>query len=159
MSEFRLRRASIRDLRTMVHHRHAMLVEMHPATPGELAAVDRAYARFVRREMKGRRLLGYLAETEEGMVVAGGVIWLRETAPRVNFPGGKIPYLMSFYTEPAYRGKGLATMIVKETMKWGRDRGYPWMFLHASKAGKSVYEKLGWEPTTEMRYKITMAGH
>jgi GNAT superfamily N-acetyltransferase len=159
MPGFRLRRGSIRDLREMVHHRHAMLVDMYPATPEELAAVDRAYARFVHREMKGRRLFCFLAETEEGEVVAGGVIWLRETPPRLNFPGGKIPYLMSFYTEPAYRGKGLATMIVKETMKWGQDSGYPWMLLHASKAGKSVYEKLGWEPTTEMRYKITMAGH
>lgn len=143
----------------MVHQRRAMFVDMGPATQEQLAALDRTYARFVRREMKARRLSCYLAETKEGKVVAGGAIWLRETPPRVNFPGGRIPYLMSFYTEPAFRGKGLATRIVKEAMKWGSERGYPWMMLHATAAGRGVYEKLGWEPTSEMRYKITMAGN
>jgi GNAT superfamily N-acetyltransferase len=143
----------------MVHQRHAMFVDMGPATREELADLDRAYARFVRREMKARRLSCYLAETREGKIVSGGAIWLRDTPPRVNFPGGRIPYLMSFYTEPAYRGKGLATLIVKEAMKWGREKGYPWMMLHATAAGRGVYERLGWEPTTEMRYKITMVGN
>jgi GNAT superfamily N-acetyltransferase len=159
MPEYRIRRASIRDLAAMVHHRHAMFVDMGPATPKQLAALDRAYARFVRREMKGGRLSCYLVETKDGKVVAGGAIWLRETPPRVNFRGGKIPYLMSFYTEPAHRGKGLATLIVKEAMKWGRDKGYPWMMLHATVTGRGVYQKLGWEPTTEMRYTITMVGN
>jgi hypothetical protein len=76
MPEFRIRRASIRDLRTMVHQRHAMFVDMGPATPEQLAALDRAYARFVRREMKARRLSCYLAETKQEEVVAGGAIWL-----------------------------------------------------------------------------------
>jgi predicted acetyltransferase len=49
--------------------------------------------------------------------------------------------------------------IVKEAMKWGSESGYPWMMLHATAAGRGVYEKLGWEPTSEMRYKITMAGN
>jgi GNAT superfamily N-acetyltransferase len=87
--------------------------------------------------------------------VAGGAIWLRETPPRLNFRGGKIPYLLSFYTEPGYRERGLATLIVKEAMKWARARGYPWMTLHASPAGRRVYEKLGWEGTTEMRYRFS----
>ncbi|MDA4114635.1 MAG: GNAT family N-acetyltransferase [Thaumarchaeota archaeon] len=158
MPGFRIRRASIRDLPALVHHRHAMLAEMAPATPRQLATMDRAYARFVRQEMKGRRMFCFLVETGEGEVAAGGAIWLRETPPRVNFRGGRIPYLMSLYTEPAYRGRGLATLIVKETMKWSRDRGYPWMLLHATAAGRGLYEKLGWEPTPEMRYRFTTAG-
>jgi GNAT superfamily N-acetyltransferase len=136
-----------------------MLAEMAPSTPKQLAAVDRRYSRFVLREMKGKRMFGYLVETEGGEVAAGGVVWLRETPPRVDFPGGKIPYLMSMYTEPAYRGRGLATMIVKETIAWSRKEGYPWMMLHASAAGRGLYEKLGWEATAEMRFNITMAGH
>ena len=158
MPEFRFRRASIRDLPNLIHHRHAMLHEMRPATREELAAVDGAYSRFVRREMKARRMYSFIVETEDTKVVAGAAIWLREAPPRVNFPGGRIPYLMSLYTEPAYRRKGLATLIVKECMKWSRDKEYPWMSLHASEAGRELYEKLGWKPTTEMRYRITMSG-
>jgi hypothetical protein len=35
----RIRRAFIRDLRTIVHHRRAMFVDMGPATAEELAAL------------------------------------------------------------------------------------------------------------------------
>ena len=125
MPGFRIRRASIRDLRTLVHHRHSMLAEMAPATPRQLAAIDRAYARFVRREMKAKQLICFLVETGEDKIAAGGAIWLRETPPRIDFPGGRIPYLMSMYTEPAYRGQGLATLIVNESVKWSRERGTP----------------------------------
>ncbi len=80
-----------------------MFVDMGPATPEELTALDRAYARFMRREMKAKRLSCHLAETR-GEGRGRDAIWLRETPPRVNLKGGRIPYLMSFYTEPAYRG-------------------------------------------------------
>jgi hypothetical protein len=40
-------------------------------------------------------------------------------------------------------------------MQWARDRGYPWMTLHASHMGRPVYEKLGWEATNEMRIRFT----
>ena len=93
---------------------------------------------------KARRLVCYVAVTEDEKVVAGGAIWLRENHPSPGFAGGKIPYLLSFYTDPQYRGRGLATLIVKEAMKWARERGYPWMTLHASPMGRGIYEKLGW---------------
>jgi GNAT superfamily N-acetyltransferase len=64
------------------------------------------------------------------------------------------PYLLSMYTEPSYRGKGLASMIVKESKKWARKRGYTWMTLHASKAGRKVYTKLGWKRTWEMEVDL-----
>ena len=108
--------------------------------------------------MKTRRLVCYVAVTEDEKVVAGGVIWLRENHPSPGFAGGKIPYLLSFYTDPQYRGRGLATLIAKEAMEWARERGYPWMTLHASPMGRGIYEKLGWESTTEMRYKFSNRG-
>jgi GNAT superfamily N-acetyltransferase len=158
MVEFRLRRAYIRELPILVQQRRAMFDDIKSITREEYAVGDAGYRRFVRREMKARRMVFYVVVTGDGKVVAGGGIWLRETQPRPGFRGGKIPYLFSFYTDPGYRGRGLATLIVKEAMKWARERGYPWMTLHASPMGRGVYEKLGWESTTEMRYKFTNRG-
>jgi GNAT superfamily N-acetyltransferase len=61
---------------------------------------------------------------------------------------------MSMYTEPEFRRKGFATLIVKEAMSWARRNGYARMSLHASKAGRSVYDKLGWERSWEMRVDL-----
>jgi GNAT superfamily N-acetyltransferase len=131
-----------------------MFDDIRPRTAEEHVVGDAGYRRFVRQEMKARRLVCYVVVTEDGRVVAGGCIWLRKTPPSPGFHGGNIPYLFSFYTDPDYRGRGLATLIVREAMKWAGERGYPWMTLHASPMGRRIYEKLGWERTTEMRYKF-----
>ncbi len=65
---------------------------------------------------------------------------------------------MSMYTEPQQRGKGLATRIATEAMKWARKNGYPRMTLHASDLGKPIYLKLGWKQTSEMRFDIEPLG-
>jgi hypothetical protein len=62
------------------------------------------------------------------------------------------------FCRAALPGKGLAAPIVREAMKWGRERG-PTNDAPRDRSGEGVYEKLGWEPTTEMRYTITMVGN
>jgi GNAT superfamily N-acetyltransferase len=61
------------------------------------------------------------------------------------------PYLLSMYTEPAFRGCGLAKKIVLESLRWVKKKGFPRMTLHASEMGKNIYAKLGFKPTNEMK--------
>ena len=65
-----------------------------------------------------------------------------------------MPYLMSVYTEPNFRRKGLATRITKEAMKWCRKKGYSSLSLHASDMGKDIYSRLGFHKTREMRVRL-----
>jgi len=58
------------------------------------------------------------------------------------------------YTEPKFRGRGLATRIVNEAMRWSKRNGHAVMTLHASKQGRSVYSRLRWERTWEMRVRL-----
>jgi GNAT superfamily N-acetyltransferase len=58
------------------------------------------------------------------------------------------------YTEHAHRGKGVATKIVKESIRWAKAKGFPRMTLHASEMGRSVYEKLGFHQTWEMKIDL-----
>jgi len=55
-------------------------------------------------------------ETKDGRVVGGGSVWLREVQPYTGFQGGKIPYLMSIYTDPYYRGRGTGTMVARKAL-------------------------------------------
>jgi hypothetical protein len=37
-------------------------------------------------------------------------------------------------------------------MDWSREQGFDRVVLHASDAGRPLYEKIGFKPTNEMRW-------
>lgn len=150
----RIRRATLRDLEHLVHQRRMMWRDIADHTEGELDAADRAYRPWARQRLRSERLVGWLAETAERRVVAGGCVWLRENQPRPGWDDVVMPYLLSMYTEPEYRGKGLATRIVREALRWAKDRGFQRMTLHAATAGRGMYERLGFARTWEMRFGL-----
>ncbi len=138
----------------LAEQRHRMFADMYSPPKRDLAVHDAAFPRWVRKQMRAKRLVCFLVETSDGEVVGGGSLWLRDVQPYPGFPGGKIPYLMSMYTDPAYRGSGIATLVVKRAMAWSKARGFPSMSLHASRMGKPLYEKLGWERSSEMNVEL-----
>jgi len=150
MSAYRIKKATARDVPTLASQRRSMFLDMHAPTKEALSVHDRAFPRWARREMLAGRLHCFLAEDGQGKVVGGGSVWLRDVQPFPGFKGGRVPYLMSMYTDPSHRGKGVATAIVRHAIAWCRSQGYDSMTLHASKMGRPLYEKLGWEASSEM---------
>lgn len=123
-------------------------------TEEELDAADRVYRRWARQRLRTGKLVGWVAETADGRIVSGGCVWLRENQPRPGWNDGVVPYLLSMYTEPEFRGRGLATRVVREAVRWAKAQGYARMTLHASHIGRNVYERLDFRPTTEMRLRL-----
>jgi GNAT superfamily N-acetyltransferase len=147
----RIRRATLRDLETLLRHRRRMFEDMGLHFSGEEWAIgDREYRRWVRRLMPRGEFTSWIAVTSDGEPAASGAVWLQERQPRPGMPPHKTPYLLSMYTEPAYRGRGLASRIVKESMRWAKARGFLYMTLHASKEGRRVYKKLRFKRSWEM---------
>lgn len=64
------------------------------------------------------------------------------------------PYLLSMYTEPSFRKKGAAFMVVEEAIRWCRKKRYERLMLHASEMGRGVYRSLGFKRTWEMRLNL-----
>ena len=149
MSRLRVRLAGPSDLEVLVHQRHMMFEDMRHPTPEQQARADDAYRRWAPKMMKRGLLRCYLVVRGKD-VVGGGSLWLRDVQPGPGQSVSRIPYLLSMYTEPPFRRRGVATMVVKEAMRWARDHGYPKATLHASSVGRKVYSKLGWERTWEM---------
>ncbi|TLZ53305.1 MAG: GNAT family N-acetyltransferase [Methanobacteriota archaeon] len=150
----RIRRATVKDLDVLVHQRRQMWRDISGSSTEDLDPADAAYRRWARQRMQSGRLVAFVAETKAREVVAGGAVWVREIQPRPGAALRRQPYLLSMYTEPAFRGKGLATKIVKTAIAWAKARGFPSMTLHASDLGRGVYEKLGFRMTTEMRLRF-----
>jgi GNAT superfamily N-acetyltransferase len=142
--------ATIRDVDILVAHRHKLFEEIRPRTPEEHRIADRSYKGWATKLMKQGKLVGFIMRNRVEPV-ASGCVWLRENPPYPGRAAGPRPYLLSMYTEPAYRGRGYACRIVREAMRWSKKNGYTRMALHASEMGRSLYKKLGWERTWEMQ--------
>ncbi|HTP54285.1 MAG TPA: GNAT family N-acetyltransferase [Thermoplasmata archaeon] len=155
----RLRRARASDLELLVAHRRKMWLAIGGRLRAHLDRADPVYRRWVRRELAARHFVGFVVETPDGRPAGSGAIWLVPTQPR---PGRlarpRMPYVMSMFTEPEFRGRGVATRIVRAQIRWARDRGYARLFLHASEMGRPIYARLGFAPGNEMRLDLPARG-
>ncbi|MCI4354618.1 MAG: GNAT family N-acetyltransferase [Thermoplasmata archaeon] len=147
----RLRRARSTDLATLVRHRRAMWEAIGGFSRRELDDADPVYREWTRRMMRARRFIGWVAVDARGRATGSGAIWLTEIQPRPTELHGWRPYILSMYTEPRHRGEGIASGIVRAAVQFARDRGYSRITLHASKMGRPVYRRLGFERSWEMR--------
>ena len=166
MTPLKIRCATLRDLELLVTHRRGMWFDMGYKNKAELDAADRVYRRWAKPRLKTGALVGFIVEAD-GQIAGSGCLWLRPVQPvpvpgRPGFTcpeyhrgkGGRQPYLFSMYTEHAFRGKGVATMIVEESIRWAKAKGFQRITLHASDMGKSIYEKFGFKQTWEMKLDL-----
>ena len=58
------------------------------------------------------------------------------------------------YAEPGARRVGVARRLMEAMIEWCRDEGYGSVSLHASAAGRPLYENMGFQPTNEMTLKL-----
>jgi GNAT superfamily N-acetyltransferase len=151
----RLRSAAARDLPTLVDHRRRMFREIGRWSSVALARSAVAYRRWARREIAAHRLVGFVVEDPAAGIVGSGVVWLQPAQPRPSpLARPTMPYIMSMYTAPRFRGRGVASALVRTMVRWASRRGYRRIFLHASKAGRPVYERLGFVAGNEMRLEL-----
>ena len=107
--------------------------------------------------------IGWLATSidQPETIVAGAGVQLREVPPhpqpdakgKVNIVSGRQATIQNVYTEPAWRRRGLAMLLMKEVISWAQKTGIDSLVLHASDDGRPLYEKLGFIATTEMRFR------
>jgi GNAT superfamily N-acetyltransferase len=133
-----------------------MWAELRAYTARELDAHDREYRRWAGSLMKRRKFLAWLVEDRAGRLAGSGGLWLMPSQPRPGLLGrGEIPYILSMYTEPEFRRRGVASRIVREMVRWSKAHRYGRVLLHASRYGRPVYERLGFESSSEMRRELS----
>jgi GNAT superfamily N-acetyltransferase len=148
------RRTTVADVDLLADHRHRMWTAIGHRTEAEITEHDGRYRRWARPRLRSKELVGWAAEAPDGTTVGSGLVWFRSDQPRPKIPTLTVPYILSMYTSPEWRGHGIGSAIVQRLVADCRNRGYPIVVLHASEQGRSVYRRLGFERTWEMRYWI-----
>ena len=133
-----------------------MWAELRAYTTKDLDVHDREYRRWARSLMGRGKFLAWIVEDPAGRLAGSGGLWLMPSQPRPGLLGrGEIPYILSMYTEPGFRRRGVASRIVREMVRWSRAQRYGRVLLHASRFGRPVYERLGFESSSEMRRELS----
>ncbi|MEM3671250.1 MAG: GNAT family N-acetyltransferase [Thermoprotei archaeon] len=134
-------------------HRVAMWTErgLLEETGGPQA--DRVYRQWLAEKLSSGLLIPFVA-TVERKVVGSACLWLREIQPGPMESAAASPYLTSVYVEPDFRRLGIGAKLVGEALQWCRLRGYRQVTLHTSRQAFSLYRKLGFKRTNEMRLRL-----
>ena len=146
---FELRRVEPTDLPTLLEHRRLFFEEFGNADAATLADHIRIFRRWLQPRLKSGSVVGWIA-TADGVPAGSGLVYVQSNRPHPWNRTGRSPYLMAMYTQPAHRRQGIATAIVRAALNCAKDAGFSSMTLHATDAGRPVYEALGFVRGGEM---------
>lgn len=134
------------DLDIICHHRVSMFREMGRADD-VLSAQAEPFRRWLEPRLIDGTYFGYVTE-EAGKVIGGVGLVVVEWPPGPSHPNDhRRGYIMNVYVEPTHRGRGVAKGLVHESELAFRRLGIAYVYLHASEAGRPLYEAMGWAPT------------
>ncbi len=156
--EFLVRQATADDAALIARHRAAMFLEMHDLEASRVGDLEARSTRYLEVALTSGEYLGWLASPvgAPGSIVSGAGVQVRRTLPHPREPDGtphgKQAIVLNVYTEPAWRGRGVAELLMQRVIQWAGDAGMHTLVLHASTAGRPLYERLGFSATNEMRY-------
>jgi GNAT superfamily N-acetyltransferase len=155
---FRIRRATAQDAGIVAWHRARMFQDMGDVSH-DAFEILRAKARARLKEwLDSGDYVGWLATPADQpeMVVGGAGVQLQPILPRpVNASTvgeGRQGTVVNVFTEPQWRRRGIAGLLMKEIITWSKDEHLDRLLLHASDEGRSVYERLGFIAGNEMRF-------
>lgn len=151
-----IREATVADLTTIMRHRHGMFYDMGFCDRAALEAMEATSAPFIKTSLENRSFRVWLAEVN-GAVVAEGALLIVGHPSAPNDPNPWRAWILNVYTEPEHRHRGFARAVVKTIIEWCRTQGFASVSLHASDAGRHLYEDLGFAQTNEMRLLLKQA--
>ena len=162
MSErFTIRLATPADVDAIAQHRARMFEEMGEVPPEAFEILRTKSRERLRGLLTRGEYIGWLAiPAQNPETIAGRAgVQLREVLPHPlpdaregnKIADGRHAIILNVFTEPDWRRRGLAVLLLQTIIDWARAERLDRLVLHASEAGRSLYERLGFVGTNEMR--------
>jgi ribosomal protein S18 acetylase RimI-like enzyme len=121
---------------------------------GGLDLMAGKFRQWLEAKMQSGEYLAWLAITHDNRVVAGAGLWLMDWPPHMLGSSPRRGNIVNVYTEPEFRRRGLARRLVEAALDWCMENQIDLVILHASDAGRRLYESLGFQAGNEMRIKL-----
>jgi GNAT superfamily N-acetyltransferase len=151
---FTIRKASTADLETLVAHRRAMFVDMGYSDDAALDSMSEKFRVWLLKQMNSGEYHAWLVSAPDGSIAAGAGVWLMDWPPHMVGRGARRGNILNVYTAENYRRRGLARQLMDAVLAWCKENGVDTIILHASPAGRSLYDEMGFRATNEMRKQL-----
>ena len=158
---FLIRRATVEDAGVIAQHRTRMFHDMDEISDEAFDGFLAASQEWTERGLTNGEYIGWLAvpKDQPELIVAGGGVQLRQVPPHPcrqsrdgKFAKGRHAIVVNVFTEPEWRKRGAATFVMQEILRWAREEKLDRLVLHASDHARSLYERMGFIATNEMRF-------
>lgn len=149
-----IRPAGLDDAVLLIELRERMLRELGRTDEEHIRQLAENSLEWSRRAFPSGTAFGWLAE-KNGRVVGGVSMTIIETQPQYRSMAGRIASVYGLFVEPDERGVGVATGLVTTAVEHARSLGIDLVSLHAADKARPIYERIGFEPSSEMRLFLT----
>ena len=148
-----IRQATPADIPEILRHRRGMYEDMDYNDGEALSAMVSASEPYLNAALANGSFRSWLA-LDESQVAGGGAILISPWPSHPYDLECRRATILNVYVYPQYRRKGIASQLMQTMIDWCREQRFAAVYLHASKNGRPLYDRLGFEPTTEMRLKL-----
>lgn len=155
--EFRIRKATRGDVAEVVRQRRLLFEDVGFGDLAAIPAMEEAMRRYLEVALENASFHAWLASTPAGAAIGGGAVVIHSHPPSTKEVYPRRAQILNVYTDPAHRRRGVARRLMEAMLAWCREQGYATVSLHATDAGRPLYEALGFRPTNEMRLDLGSA--
>ncbi|MFT6657020.1 GNAT family N-acetyltransferase [Maritalea sp.] len=137
------------DLDLICHHRFEMFRDIGaPLSKIEEMIVE--FRKWLNPRLHSGEYFGFILE-ENGKPAGGIGLSIIDWAPHVLHPKEHLRgYISNVYVEHHCRRQGIASRLMELGEAELKGRGATLVVLHASDAGREIYDKSGWKQSSEM---------
>ena len=148
--------ASKDDIEQLIRLRIAYMIDdFGGISDHEKECMEKQLPDYFNRKL-GDELVAFVAKDGE-RIVSVAYLHIIEMPANSILLNGLYGEVLSVYTEPEYRGKGLCTKLIQNLVDYGKKRGLGRVDLSATKEGYPIYAKVGFvdkeQRYMDMRYR------
>ena len=148
--------ASKDDIEQLIRLRIAYMIDdFGGISDHEKKCMEKQLPDYFNRKL-GDELVAFVAKDGE-RIVSVAYLHIIEMPANSILLNGLYGEVLSVYTEPEYRGKGLCTQLIRNLVEYGKKRGLGRVDLSATKEGYPIYAKVGFvdkeQRYMDMRYR------
>ena len=115
--------------------------------------------RFFRERLADKSFVSFIAWDGELAVASSGMC-IQLHPPTHGNPSGRVGYITNMYTRPAFRRRGVVTMLLERLVETARELKCGRCLLNATDAGHPVYLKYGFTDIPgEMAFDLSSHGN
>lgn len=149
--------ATKEDINELIRLRIAYMIDdFGSVSEYEKECMEKQLPDYFNRKL-GDELIAFVAKDDD-RIVSVAYLHIIEIPANSILLNGLYGEVLSVYTEPYYRGKGLCTQLIKNLVEYGKKYGLGRIDLSATKDGYPVYKKVGFvdkeKRYTDMRYNF-----